>query len=108
MNSVNVTLSHEQNRTLASFDGELTIYAMESLSPVLTELVSCGGLLTVDLSTVTDMDGSGFQFLLIIKHHRDLHSDRTEIIAGEAVLKKLGGLGLAEIFSELEEVAYGT
>ena len=105
MNMVNVTVSTEQDRTLAIFDGELTIYAMESLSPILPELAQSEGLLTVDLSAVSELDGSGFQFLQILTRHRRAHSARTEIIAGDAVHTRLYGLGLAEAVSNPQEVA---
>jgi anti-anti-sigma regulatory factor len=108
MNSIHVSVTSENGQTTAIFDGELTIYSMESLSALLPQVAEQEGLLIVDLRAVSELDGSGFQFLQILKRYRSKLSYQTRILANDALLEKLQGLGLAAEFDNEKEAAYGT
>ncbi len=108
MSSVNFSVEQTDGRTLVNIEGELTIYAMESLSLSLQEWAQAKGPLTLGLEAVTTIDGSGLQFILILKTQRDKNQQPTHIHLPESMLSKWQTLGLAEIFNTEEEPAYGT
>lgn len=108
MSNVNLIVEQNGKLTQASFSGELTIYAMESLMPELQRLVQAQGSLTLNFEQISELDGSGLQFIQIIKHHRQQHLLPTTIQLNGDLAAKMQNLGLAESLADQVELTHGS
>ncbi|MCM5682951.1 STAS domain-containing protein [Schlegelella sp. S2-27] len=62
-------MSRHVSTEVLRLDGELTICRAAELKPVLLDALQRASTLEIDLSSVSEMDSTGVQLLMLVKRH---------------------------------------
>jgi len=82
-----------ENRLHLHAAGEMTIYSAAELKPALLEALGQSGEIEIDLSSVSEMDTSGVQLLMLMK--------REAVAAGKAMTLSGHSPAVLEVFELL-------
>lgn len=96
-----LTISHQEDRSRISLSGEITIYQAQTFAEALFPLLSLPQHLEMDLSEVTQIDGSGVQILMVSKRHRAQAGRGLSLINhSQALVSVFEKMGLISWFSD--------
>lgn len=89
-----VSIAHKGNAASLAVEGEMTIFTAAELQAEVFAVLAPELKLSVDLSSVTELDSSGIQLLLMLRRESTEHDGTFQIVAFsaavEGVLVKLG------------------